>query len=494
MKNSYLYNLSLTLLIVASTAFTCGLDAKTSPFKNSNRIAISADGNPDADPDDIGATALTLAVLAKAGLQDNLVHYDFNNWMEYKPIPPQRNRLWDSAMGGQSRWGFNGEKFFDVTQDPDAAVANLTAEINKSTASDPLYVIAAGPVQLLYRAMAAANPEARNHVVVVSHHYYNNYYKPRLWQRNIDDLQALHPDLKLIQIKDQNPTLKTKGDDAWFWLRDHSDPNLQWVFERIEAGPSDVSDAGIATWLIGLNGDDERITIAELSDWIGSDPIPTNGGSANAPAAPPAVTPEINLPVTDSIFQEVDGRIVIEAESVPLDGDWVIENTEPDFTGSGYVRYMPSNINAINQQSRGVLIYKIRITEPGKYHMALKHSHRGAPERDKWNDCWTLVGIDPAPWGNVRKTYHSLTKEQYESGVGFTFQTTHDNYGVLAKREGHFSKPIYDLDAGEHYFFVVGRSGGYRLDKIHFFKEGVSGFQDDSIPPTPIISGDAVNL
>ena len=59
------------LFAALACSLVLSLDSKgaDSPWTNGNRIAISADGNPDADADDVGATALTLAVLAKAGLQ-----------------------------------------------------------------------------------------------------------------------------------------------------------------------------------------------------------------------------------------------------------------------------------------------------------------------------------------------------------------------------------------------------------------------------------------
>ncbi|MGC6427861.1 MAG: hypothetical protein ACON5H_12815 [Akkermansiaceae bacterium] len=466
------------------------LSAIKSPWTKGNRIAISADGNPDADPDDIGATPFTLAVLAKAGLQKNLVHYDFNNFMEYKPIPADKNEMWLGAMGGQTRWGFERSDFFDVAQDAEAAIANLTHEINQSTADNPLYIIEAGPADLIYRALKAANKPAREHIVLVSHSGYNDYYKPRPWLKNLNDIQALVPSINYLKIPDQNRDLRTKGDySPWLWLRDHSDPNLQWVFQRMKAGLPDVSDTGMVTWLIGLSGEDQRITIAELTEWFGKEAIPTNGGSTDAPPPPPAKTPKINSPVTESIFQEVDGKLVIEAESVPLTGDWILDTTEEGYTGKGYLRFMPKYIHAIVSQTRGVLTYKLRITNPGKYHLALKHSNVGAPERDKWNDCWTLMGIDPHPWGSVRKTYQSISQEQFENGLGFNFRTTHNNYGPVAHKDGEFSKPIYELTAGDHYFFIMGRSGGYRLDKIHFFKEGVEGFTDDTQETTPILPG-----
>ncbi|QDT68158.1 hypothetical protein MalM25_10740 [Planctomycetes bacterium MalM25] len=479
----------LTLSLLTQVGLGASVDAADkSPWRRGDRIAVSADGNPDADRDDIGATPMTLAVLAKAGLQGDLVHYDFNNWLEYKKIPVAKNRMWVGALGGQTRWGFDRNKFFDASNRPADAIANLAAEINKSNADNPLYLVVAGPMELIYQAMVDADDAARAHVTLVSHSGYNEYFKPRLWHRNLDDVLALNPGIEILRIPDQNRYLRTTPDYApWSWLRDHPDPNLKWVHGRMEAGLPDVSDTAMVTWLIGASGGDNMTTIEELQTHFGEEPFSV-ADDTEAPSAPAGYEPVVNLPETESVFQEVDGKIVIEAESVPLTGKWVIEKSEPGYSGDGYLRYLPENINAIHSLARGVLTYKLRITTPGKYRMALKHSHRGAPERDKWNDAWTLMGIDPAPFGNIRKTYHAISKEQFESGEGFGFQTTHDNYGTVAHQEGHFSKPVYDLAAGDHYFFIVGRSGGYRLDRIHFFKEGVDGIADDSIAPTPVLS------
>lgn len=89
----------------------------------------------------------------------------------------------------------------------------------------------------------------------------------------------------------------------------------------------------------------------------------------------------------------------------------------------------------------------------------------------------------------TRKTYHSINQKQFDDGLGFTWHTTHDNYGAVATADGHFSTPLYNLTEGDHYFWICGRSGGFRIDKIHFFKEGVAGFKRDSEPTTPILPG-----
>ncbi|MDF7825919.1 hypothetical protein P4B35_17955 [Pontiellaceae bacterium B12227] len=495
------FKMTLKFLLFATMAFGSGylveVEAADSPWTSGNRIAISADGNPDADADDVGATPFTLAMLAKAGLQDNLVHYDFNNFLEYKKINAGSNRMWLSAMGGQNRWGFDTSRFFDAAIDPDGAVAHLTAEINKSTAGDPLYLIAAGPMELIYRALEAANSSARQHVKIVSHHDYNEYFKPRLWQRNWNDVQVLVPGITRLRIADQNGGgLKGTADSDFSWLQAHADPNLNWVYDRIVAGKPDVSDAGMTAWLIGINGTDEVVTIPEMQTWFGAALIPGNGGSQSTPAAPAGVEPVVVPPTTESIFEEVGGKIVIEAESVPLTDNWHLLTTDTHapglgYSGDGYVRWIPSWIGKIDHQHQGVLIYKLRITNPGNYRMALRSSHTGAPERDKWNDCWTVMGLNPVnPYGITRKTYHSITQAMFDEGTGFTWHTTHDNYGSVAGTDGEFSQPLYNLEEGDHYFFICGRSGGFRIDKIHFFLEGVSGFKSDSEPQTPILPGD----
>ena len=467
-------------LLLAALICAGGVEAAESPWTKANRIAISADGNPDADADDVGATPFTLAMLAKAGLQDNLVHYDFNNFLEYKRIEPENNRMWKGAMGGQARWGFDASRFFDASIDPDGAIAHLTEEMNKSSEANPLYLIMAGPVELMFQALKKADPDARKHVIVVSHHNYNEYFKPRLWHRNWNDILELVPDIGYLRIKDQNgwngTGLKGKDDSDFHWLRDHSDPNLNWVYERIVAGKPDVSDAGMLTWLIGLNGDDEMITIPEMQAWFGEEPIPSIGKSSDTPKASAGVDPAIKPPVPEQIFQEVDGQIVIEAESVPLSRGWKKE--------SGAIQWMGLIDGPISHQHQGELLYKIRISNPGKYRMALKSAHDSSGFKDRWSSCFTLMGLNPvSPYGITRKTGF-----ESRSDKGFTWDTAHKNYGSVRHKEGELSMPLYELAAGDHYFWICGRSGGFRIDKIHFVKEGVDGFKDDSLPATPILS------
>lgn len=243
------------------------------------------------------------------------------------------------------------------------------------------------------------------------------------------------------------------------------------------------------TCLIGLNGDDELVALEELKAWFGDHPIANNGRKVEYLPAPPARSSAVMPPIPEKVFQEVGGRIVIEAESMSADYHWKHETSEPGFSGEGYLSYMPHDGRGIDQWARGVLMYKLRINEPGEYRMALKHSHRGAGgNTEKWNQCYALMGLDPAPFGTIRHTARDLNEEQSSHGIGFTYATIHHNYGLVRGTEGKMSEPTYELTRGDHDFFIAGRSCGYRLDKIHFLKRGVDGFKDNSTMATPVVS------
>ena len=77
------------------------LNAQFRPY-DQNRIAISGDGNsapdykhkwPTGDPDDWGAVPAILATLAKEELQDRLVHFSYNNFIEAPAGPYRENQM-----------------------------------------------------------------------------------------------------------------------------------------------------------------------------------------------------------------------------------------------------------------------------------------------------------------------------------------------------------------------------------------------------------------
>lgn len=272
---------------------------------NDNRIAISADGNnqadhhpeakwPRADPDDWGGTPAALAMIAKLGLQDHLVHYSYNNFIAAPPHTTESNFMGDGVKGAIVRWKFDSKRFFDVSEDNDVAITHLANELKKSTASDPLYFIHMGPAEFFYLAVKqvvdGGNADALAHVHVISHSGYNNNHLRRYAHHTMAQAIELSGNrLQYKKIKDQNACdipnkLWCSGKDftPFQWMKVHKDPNIRWLYSRLQFHPqnkgADISDAGMVYYLtVG----DENGSLEKFKSFIG-DGIPVERGDKDS--------------------------------------------------------------------------------------------------------------------------------------------------------------------------------------------------------------------
>lgn len=244
-----------------------------------NRFAISADGNNVDDPldkwlradeDDWGATPAAMAMIAKLGLQDRLVHYSYNNFVEGKPGPDDENMMYIGVKGGLERFPLNPDLFFDCTKKYDEAKESLKAEIKKSKKRDPLYYIHMGPSEFFYQCVDEVIQEggikSLSHVYVVSHSGYNDNHLRRTYHHTMQQAIDLSEGrINYKRIKDQNAMnnpdqlwCSKENFSVWYWMRDSEDPNIRWIYERMlvnRKGHADISDAGMLYYL--LVGDED---------------------------------------------------------------------------------------------------------------------------------------------------------------------------------------------------------------------------------------------
>jgi hypothetical protein len=220
----------------------------------SGRLAIDADGNY-IDPDDWAATPLELAMLARRGLQSELVHYSWANILgPNRPAAHEQMRI--STLGAADRFGFDRSKFFDCQTNLAGAIDNLRNEINASTLRDRLFVVAVGPMEVLWRAVNAADPAKRQYVTVLSHTEWNatRTFPPQSTHTRAH-VEALG--VRWIQLNNQNARLYTRHPNGspnwlpWNWLRFAAQENLRWIYGRLLAtGKPDASDAGVVYYLL----------------------------------------------------------------------------------------------------------------------------------------------------------------------------------------------------------------------------------------------------
>ncbi|WP_136482956.1 hypothetical protein [Cognatitamlana onchidii] len=232
------------------------------------RIAVVADGN-SPDPDDLGGTAVTLALLRSSGLENKLVHYSHSCDLVRddrisKQAEKERHHLMQVACNMTARrWGgFEHLTFYDAMWQQEATINDLCWAINASTADDPLWIIEAGEPDIIGMALKKTPKEKHQYIKVVTHHPANDnagdFYT---WQ------QILDFGIEEVRIPDQNINLKLDH-EKWDWAKNHSDPRIRlvWTIGNIaeldnivnfQKGKWDCSDAGMVLyWITGANVND----------------------------------------------------------------------------------------------------------------------------------------------------------------------------------------------------------------------------------------------
>ncbi len=229
------------------------------------RIAIIADGN-SPDPDDLGGTAVSIALLRASGLAERLVHYSHScdlvrvNRISEKAEVERHALMQSSCDVTARRWGgFENLTFYDAKWQLDETIKDLVKAINASTVEDPLWIIEAGEPDIIGFALDASQKEKHKYVKVLSHHPANDdagdFYE---WQEILDF------GVEEVRIPDQNIDLKVDI-EKWEWARTHSDSRIQQVWVqgkiaevddvvRFQKGKWDCSDAGMVLyWITGAN-------------------------------------------------------------------------------------------------------------------------------------------------------------------------------------------------------------------------------------------------
>jgi hypothetical protein len=113
-------------------------------------------------------------------------------------------------------------------------------------------------METVCQGIRRSDPFKRQYVTVVSHSTWNDAHQHNgscTW----DGLSGTG--VKTVHIADQNSRLATPNMADVEWLANHADPNLRWVWSRMQIGISwqvvaDVSDAG-EVWYWMTNGDQD---------------------------------------------------------------------------------------------------------------------------------------------------------------------------------------------------------------------------------------------
>lgn len=234
------------------------------------RIAFSSDGNLH-DTDDWAGTAMSLALIHYAGLENCFVHYDYNNH-----IGPNSNKSWEKQMHkaakeGAKRFGLNINRVFDDQLQSREAIANFQKEAKKSSVDNPLWFICAGPMHMPYVLIQSVDKDKRCFINIITHSKWNNVHSKKNCSQSeciytLEDINRDFPEVAVHEIIDQNSSNGENDFQShvsnWYWLRDSDNENWRWLYDMDDTSclknpkmPEtkdlfDISDTGMTYWLI----------------------------------------------------------------------------------------------------------------------------------------------------------------------------------------------------------------------------------------------------
>ena len=254
-------------------------EARPVPGAN-DRIGWSSDGNL-ADEDDWSATPMALAVFAKMGWQEKLVHFDYNDRLD-RSLEWKEAENYESTIGGAKRFKFNEAVFFDDQRQLEASIEHAKDEINKSHEGSKFWYVQAGPFEVAYQALLRADPKKRQYCILVSHSTVNE--QPGKWK--LADGSPSHGKKDCValgagyffttpQYKEKFGGKKFLRWDLVEWMKNSPCEEYRWVHSRFLAtskhkeGGLDASDGGMAFAL--ATGDQDGNFSPKLRDFLGTD-------------------------------------------------------------------------------------------------------------------------------------------------------------------------------------------------------------------------------
>lgn len=165
-------------------------------------------------------------------------------------------------------------------------------------------------------------------------------------------------------------------------------------------------------------------------------------------------------PLAAPIVEAVDGVIVIEAESAPIDENWVLHGKDSEydfvkgFSGEGCVQY--NHGTEVSGPPTSPLTYRFKVNEGGDYMLTARglEAPLETGEGDKANDCYLrLVGV-PNYQGQFTKFV--LLGESYKWSWNVKLESAHH----------YFESPLYPLKPGVYQIQIAGRSKNFFLDRL----------------------------
>ena len=247
-------NLKITKIsLVFCLTLSLGLNAQTVPYTG-ERIVVVTDGN-EHGKGEWGATPLTLALMASKEIQEQVMVYAFSGhtWGSNKTHAGSDAQMRESAFLGAKQFGFKKTKFIEAVTAPNFAIIEITQLINKSSAKNPLTILASGPLEIIGTSLSEADSTNLKFVRVISYSTSDQEHANSpgegethtgwTWDKLRESFQGNQ--LQLVSLINETKGIESLKAPltAYAWLNDASNKETKpfekgswgWLYSRLEA-------------------------------------------------------------------------------------------------------------------------------------------------------------------------------------------------------------------------------------------------------------------
>ena len=170
------------------------------------------------------------------------------------------------------------------------------------------------------------------------------------------------------------------------------------------------------------------------------------------------------------VFLESNGLVVIEAESMPVVGQWELRSEVADFKGTGYLHWTgPIRLAPNTAVDNDAITYHFKIENAGNYEFRWRSYIAGGDSALDSNDSWVRFPTGENVEGELE--LHGWTK---------AFQNQFGQWSWGANTEDHVNGGSSQLrqyfSAGVHYLQISGRSTDHAVDRIILVNTDMRGF------------------
>ena len=163
--------------------------------------------------------------------------------------------------------------------------------------------------------------------------------------------------------------------------------------------------------------------------------------------------------------------VIVEAEDLPVTGDWKVVN-DADASGGQYIVWegLSEGRNNGSADDGDIISTSIDITTPGTYSFKWLMRQPSGVESDKGNDSW-LYFPDATRFGpkDTNGSYGTFIKVYGNAANGdFVYSGTAD------VNHAHTQIAVEFAQAGTYTMEIAGRSHGHEIDQIILFGESLS--------------------